>query len=806
MNGFIRALILTAMIANLTSCMSRSVDDDLSLDIEDSAEMAFEGTDEGEFAEESGTDEFGDAQASSADAGASDEFSDEFSDSADTQQTAQAGDEFDESFAEPTPADDGFADDSLDAEAGSTVADNAGSGAALEDEFAEFEEGVEDQPVAEAPAPAAPADEFADDFADDFADQDATEMAEAPMPELVIEGDEGAEMAEAPTQEESFEISDNADFADDEVDQMARGGGGSKITDLKFQANDAGGTVIVQGDGPLMYRTRINSDANQFVVEIENATLPDRLKRSLNTKDIQGSIGAVDAYQNPGSNVARFVIQMRDGVGTPVVQQEGNNLLIIANSDSTGFAASAPSSSDTVASTATGLQEGEMSVDGESFATNEKILPSQNLEEFLSGNTKFYGKKISVETNNMDIRDALTLITEESGVNMIVSDEIRGNVNLKLRQVPWDQALVVLMRAKRLGYTRQGNVLRIAPLAELKVEEEDATKMAMVKKAMEPTVVRMFPVSYAKVDELDKKIKDFLTERGKVVGDVRTNSIVVTDTQENVDRISKLIASLDTQPPQVSIEGKIVEANETFTRNIGVNWNASGSPIKMGTSVRGPVNMTPSLSINRALGGVDNAFNLGLTVGTLDIFGTLTAALALNEQTENVKVISAPRITTLSNEQAGITQVTEVPVKQVTQNGTSIQTTYTFKPLTLKLDVTPQVTSDGSVIMKVIVNRQFQGADISTDGSGQFSVNSREANTRVLVKNGQTAVIGGIYQSDATESETGVPWFKEIPLVKYLFRGTNDRKYKSELMIFLTPRIQGDIPGSQNSKLDSSSL
>lgn len=208
--------------------------------------------------------------------------------------------------------------------------------------------------------------------------------------------------------------------------------------------------------------------------------------------------------------------------------------------------------------------------------------------------------------------------------------------------------------------------------------------------------------------------------------------------------------------------------------------------------------MNPSFNVNQSAVGSSGALNLNLNVGTLDIFGTLSAALALNESEERVKIISAPHIMTLSNEKADINQTTEVPVRQVTQNGTATQETFQFKPLTLKLEVTPQVTADGSVIMKVLVNRQFRGADVSSAGQGAFAVNSREANTRVLVKNGQTAVIGGIYQSDATDGEVGVPWFRELPFVSYLFKTKNITKEKSELLIFLTPRVMGQIDNSSN--------
>ncbi|KHD89958.1 MAG: fimbrial assembly protein [Bdellovibrio sp. ArHS] len=685
------------MIASLTSCASRPVEDDeLSLDGADSAEVA------------------------PADSGAQDDFA-EFDESGSGQQ------------AEAAPAEQGDQD------------------LAIEEEINQSSDVPQQAEGAPAPEETSPTE-------DPFAD---TTVADAPTPTPDVPAE--------PT------VTETIPTPVQETAPVVNNGEPAMITDLQFKANETGGTVIVNANKPLTYTTRTNPDLRQFVIEVDNATLPDRLKRSLNTRDIKGSVGAIDAYQNPGSTTARFVIQLREGVAEPTVQSEGNALLIVANSSG--------EASSTVQ--ATPVEE----------PPQQQILPSQNLQEFLAGNTKFYGKKISIETNNMDIRDALNFITEESGVNMVLSEDVKGNISLKLRQVPWDQALVVIMKAKKLGYTRQGNVLRIAPLQDLRAEEDDANKLAQARKNIEPLKVRMFPVSYARVDELEKKIKDFLGDRGRVVGDVRTNALVVTDIEENLERAAKLIASLDTQPPQVLVEGKIVEAKESFTRNIGINWGATGSPIKLGSTARGPVNMNPSFNVNPTATTPGN-FNFNLSVGTLDVFGTLQAALALSETEEQVKVISAPRIMTMTNEKADITQTTEVPVRQVTQNGTATQETFQFKPLTMKLEVTPQVTADGSVIMKVNVNRQFQGADTSGAGQGAFAVNSREANTRVLVKNGQTAVIGGIYQSDATDGETGVPWLRDVPYISYLFKTKNVRKDKTELLVFLTPRIIGALDAS----------
>jgi len=333
------------------------------------------------------------------------------------------------------------------------------------------------------------------------------------------------------------------------------------------------------------------------------------------------------------------------------------------------------------------------------------------------------------------------------------------------------------------------------PLDDLKKEEDDATKLALARKNIEPLKVRAFNISYAKVDELDKKIKDFLTERGKVVSDLRTNTIVVTDIEDSINRVVKLIQGLDSAPPQVLIEGKIVEALDSFQRTVGVQWNFTGADVNIGSGANGPINLRPNLAVGQAA-TTPGGLGFGLNVGVLDIFGDLTASLALFEKEEKVKVLSSPRIVTLSNEKADISQTNELPVKTLTPQASGQPlVTYQFKPLTLKLEVTPQVTGEGTVIMKVAVNRQIKGAAVSsTDDT--FSVNSREANTRVIVKNGQTAVIGGIYRSDVTEGTTGVPWLKDIPVLGSLFRGTSTDKQRSELLIFLTPRILANAEGA----------
>lgn len=749
MKGFIRLMIIGALVSSLLSCASQQTEEDDSLTTE-----SYSNNGDSSGGSSPSHDDFADFDNSGGGSSGGDQAAPAQTGSKDPDLALE--DEVNQASA----PDKQFAHDDIDAQAKNELQPAAPGNDQQQQAPPPTEEPAPNQPVAQEPPPPVIEESVSEN-------PPPPAVAEEPAPAPVEQP-----VAEAPAGEKAVEI-----------------------TGLKYKANDSGGTVVVEANGPVTYTTRVNHDLKQYIVEIPNSILPKRLKRTLNTKDIKGAVGAVDAYQSPGSKTSRIVVQLRNGAGEPVVQQEGNSLLIVA-SEAGGEAIAATAAGEATQNPEEGdaslhKGDGDMNVD----LNSSKILASQSLEEYLSGNTKFYGRKISIETSNIDVRDALKFITEESGVNMVITDEVKGNISLKLRQVPWDQALVVIMKARKLGYSRQGNVLRIVPLDELKKEEDDATKLALARKNIEPLKVRAFTISYAKVEDLDKKIKDFLTERGKVVSDSRTNTLVVTDVEESVNRVVKLIQGLDSAPPQVLIEGKIVEALDTFQRSVGIQWNFNGADVKIGDGANGPVNLHPNLSVGQAL-AAPGGLGFGLSVGTLDIFGDIAASLALFETEQKVKVLSSPRIVTLSNEKADISQTNELPVKTLTPqpNGQPL-ITYQFKPLTLKLEVTPQVTGEGTVIMKVTVNRQIKGAAVSTTDD-TFSVNSREANTRVIVRNGQTAVIGGIYRSDVTEGTTGVPWLKDIPVLGNLFKGTTIDKQRSELLIFLTPRILAQAESS----------
>lgn len=563
----------------------------------------------------------------------------------------------------------------------------------------------------------------------------------------------------------------------------------NRVTEINYLDSTSGGAVEIKTTSPATYSMRPSTNANQFVVEIQNAALADSLKRPYIMKDFESVFGTINAYQNPGGRTARIVIQMK-GAGEPVITQEGNTLLVTAPGMGDVLKLAKQKSED----------EKTLNQDKDSYNTREaqeqeKILGARTLDEFLTGSGRFFGRPISIQTNGADIRDVITFIAEESGVNLVIADDVDGKVSLKLRQVPWDQALVIVMRSKGLGYVRQGNVLRITKLSTLQAEAEAAKKIVDSQKSLAPLKVKVMPVSFASVDDLEKQVKPFLTEtRGKVVSDTRTSSIIITDTAEVLMKVERLIKELDIPPAQVMIEGKIVEASETFTRRLGVNWSLSGSPVEVAASGGrngSPIIFSQSLSVanmaqNQVAGGNGT---LNLHVGSLDLLGSLDATLSLAQVDNLVRIISSPRIVTMNKEKAEISQESQViTVQSLTDVAGNKTASSKAIPVELKLTVTPQITADGSVVLDMAVMRQFAGAEADAITKAK-PINSRSAKTKVLVPNGQTAVIGGIYQSDETESESGVPGLKDIPVLGWLFKQKFQEKNKTELLLFLTPRI-----------------
>lgn len=578
-------------------------------------------------------------------------------------------------------------------------------------------------------------------------EESAKQSTEVPAP--MVEADTASETPPAPSVQADEEAYEN---------QLV-------VTGVDFKANKNGGTLVIQANGKLKFETRENQKNNQFILELNNVQLPDRFKRPYNTSEFSGPIGMIQAYQSKGSSQAKFVVQLKQYTPMSVVP-EGNALLIMTGNEE-GIAQDTNASADSES-----IEETE-TLKEKNLTEQDKALSTKTLDEFLTGDTKFYGRKISIEVKDADLKEVFNLISEESGLNIILSEDIKGKTTLKLRQIPWDQALVIIMQSNQLGYVRQGNILRIAPLEQIRKETDQARQLLESQKQLEPIKARVYNLSYAKAKDLEPQIQNFLTAgRGKVKADERTNTLVVTDVNDVLAKIEKLLKKLDTQTPQVLIEAKIVEAQESINNTVGISWGNTSDPANIGLGVA-------DLMMGR------------LTASSSGVIG-FTAKLAMLETEQKIKILSSPRIVTINNGKANIEQIQQIPIYTTTTQPSTGQTTksVTYKDAKLQLEVQPQITAEGGVILKLNLIREIPGpVDTNAGDTGARTIHTRKAESSVLVKSGDTTVIGGIYQSDETEGGTGIPVLRDLPLIGGLFGATAKTKDKNELLIFITPRI-----------------
>jgi len=428
------------------------------------------------------------------------------------------------------------------------------------------------------------------------------------------------------------------------------------------------------------------------------------------------------------------------------------------------------------------------------------------------GSRRYRGRRIDLDFHNADIHNILRLIAEVGGVNIVTSDDVQGTVTIRMRNVPWDQALDVILQAKGLGMVRRGNLIRVAPLQTLEKERELAIARQKQQVELAPLETRLIPVSYATADDLSPRVQELLTSRGNVSVDERTNVLIVRDTIDSLDDVEELIRTLDTQTPQVLVEARIVEATSQYVRDVGIQWGgnvlastATGNPTGLvfpssvgvtggnydqntptaGLTPFAPNVATPNFAVNLpATTNTGSGGALGLTLGSLGGAVNLAVRLSAAEATGVVRIISSPRILTLDNHEAHIAQGTLIPYSQISAQG--VQTA--FQEAKLELRVTPHVTADGSVSMHVKVTRD-EPDFTRTSARGDPTILKREAETDLLIEDGHTAVIGGIYTRNTGRNVDQIPFFGDIPILGVLFQRRRVRDERNELLIFLTPRI-----------------
>lgn len=418
----------------------------------------------------------------------------------------------------------------------------------------------------------------------------------------------------------------------------------------------------------------------------------------------------------------------------------------------------------------------------------------------------FSGERISLSFQNIDVRALLQVIGDVSGNNVVISDGVRGELAMRLVNVPWDQALDIILRTKGLGLQQQGNVMLIAPLDEIAARAKAEGEASKQKDEGAPLRSEIIQINYAKASEISTLLKSadnsLMSVRGKVSVDDRTNTLLVLETRERLTDIRNLIQRLDVPVKQVLIESRIVLANNDFSKSLGTRFGVTAFTTKgpgqfLTTSGSAEATNTTIDSLQSAppllLGSPEQRFNVNLPVASAGrvafaILGSdylVDLELSALQAEGRGEVTSTPRVITANQKQASIEQGVEIPFQQATSSGA---TSVTFKKAVLALQVTPQITPDDRIIMDLQVKNDSRGADTIAGPA----IDTREVNTQVLVKNGETVVLGGIYQESQAYGVTKVPLLGDLPLLGYLFRTNNTINNKRELLIFVSPRILKD--------------
>jgi type IV pilus assembly protein PilQ len=429
----------------------------------------------------------------------------------------------------------------------------------------------------------------------------------------------------------------------------------------------------------------------------------------------------------------------------------------------------------------------------------KKVEEEKEITEEWSFEKTYTGRKISLDFKDADIKNILRLIAEVSNFNIIAGDDVTGKITMRLVDVPWDQALDVILRAKGLGMSKVGNVIRIAPVDSLKKEIQMELEARRAKEKLEDLVTELIPVNYATAKEILPQVKGILSERGDIKVDDRTNILVIKDIARNIDAAKKLVKSLDTKTPQVLIEARIVEATVTFQRDLGITWGFMATNSFNSKTVSTVGGGTASKSTLRGT-DVNTRKLVDLPVGVqgasiLEFLFTsdyglknLDVAFSAYESKGDVKVISSPKIATLDNKEASVEQGLRIPYTKLTTEGTI---TEEFIEANLKLMVTPHVTNDGHVKMSIKVKKDEP--DYSHPSTyGTPSIDKKESVTEVLIKDNGVVVIAGIYTIKKDKGNIGVPLFSKIPILGWLFKKESKKDERKDLLIFISPKILKD--------------
>lgn len=604
------------------------------------------------------------------------------------------------------------------------------------------------------------------------------------------------------------------------VKESARSRVESQVQDLDFEHKTGRDVVRIELDTRSRFRLE-NLSNGRSRLTIRGAKLPQALTRTLDVGAFGGDVHSVSSFSK-GTDVVLEV--KRNTRATSSVERTGNALHWMfyvpgsLPSSLTGLGRDGLPARKS--RTISGESDEEFALpDIQSGASGTIRATEQDSDEAgafgpaVLGQARGYtGRRIDLDLKDADIHNVLRLIGDVSRRNIVVADDVSGSVTIRLRNVPWDQALAVILQSKSLGMVETGNMLRIAPLSRLQQERELEIKRRTMEVQLAPIETRLIPVSYADADELQARVLPLLSERGNISVDTRTNTIIARDVSAALDQVEELTRALDTQTPQVLVEARIIEATSTYIRDIGIQWGGSGTASAVtgnptglafpssvgvaggatdqdtptgGLSPFTPAVANPNFAVNMpATVGTGQGGAIGFTFGSIDNNVNLALRLSAAETSGMLRILSSPRVLTMDNMSATISQGTLIPFSQISAQG--VQTV--FQNASLELQVTPHVTADGSVQMQVKINRDEPDFN-QTSARGDPTILKREAETQLLVMDGHTAVIGGIYVRNTGRSVDQVPFFGDIPILGLLFQRRRSSDSRGELVIFITPRI-----------------
>ena len=550
------------------------------------------------------------------------------------------------------------------------------------------------------------------------------------------------------------------------------------ITSVDFRrTRDGGGRVVVTLTDPTT-PVDIRQEGGRVVAIFKDTSLPPELMRRLDVMDFATPVTTVDTLR---TNLDTRIVISADGKYEQLAYQSDNEFTIEINP--------APETADAVSS-------------------------------LFSETREYEGQRLTLNFQDIETRAVLQLLAETSGKNIVVSDTVQGNVTLRLRNVPWDQALDIVMTTKGLAMRQNGNVIIVAPAEEIASRETADLEAKLAINELEPLYSEFLQINYAKAGDLAALINgdadnSMLSERGSIAVDDRTGTLLISDTAERLQNVRRMVRMLDVPIKQVLIESRIVVVNDNFSRDLGVrlgvsavDWNGSNTTIvtsgtgsatdtMIGSAVANlndPLNGTP---FPVAIPSLSNRYNVNVPIEnaagrfSLAVLGTdylVDLELTALQAEGRGEIVSTPRVITANQKEARIEQGVEIPYQQSASSGA---TTIQFKKAVLSLVVTPQITPDNNIIMDLKVHKDSVGEIISTGGLGGTvpSIDTRSIETQVLVSDGQTVVLGGIYETSRRETILKVPLLGDIPVVGYFFKSTKLENNKAELLIFVTPRI-----------------